>query len=154
MKRLLIVLVILLVLVPSQVHAEGIDDYDSYIESVCDTYSVCPELIKSMIITESAGDPDVVSADGKHIGQMQINPKVHRSRMKKLGVTDLKNAYQNILVGVDYVAELFDTYEEPAMVLDAYSGQLHAEEWYETNMTKYSRKILERSAEMEREDEK
>ena len=64
--------------------------------------------------------------------------------MKRLGVTDLTNGYQNIMVGIDYLAELFAEYHDPAQVLDAYNGQLHSDEWYEAgNMSKYSRRILE-----------
>jgi len=150
MKRLAI-LPILLLLLPSKVQAQDLEDYDYYIESVCETYDVCPELITSMIIHESRGQADVVSKNGKYVGLMQINPKVHKSRMDKLGVTDLKNAYQNILVGVDYVAELFELYDDPAKVLDAYSGQLHKDSWYESgNLTYYSKEILTNSAELER----
>ena len=119
-------------------------EYIDYIEGVCETYDVSPALIQSIIFHESSWCTAVTSPSGNHIGLMQISPSSHRARMKRLGVTDLTNGYQNIMVGVDYLAELFAEYHDPAQVLDAYNGQLHSDEWYEAgNMSKYSRRILE-----------
>lgn len=40
------------------------------------------------------------------LGLMQIIPKYHSERMKRLNVTNLYDPYSNLLVGVDYLAEL------------------------------------------------
>lgn len=130
------------------------EEYVPMIEEICEEYNICPELVETIIWHESRFIPTVVGS-GKYIGMMQIHPGSHKDRMKRLGVTDLKDARQNITVGVDYLAELFEEYEDPGVVLDYYSGQPHEITWYEAgNMTKYSRLILEESAGLEREHEK
>lgn len=42
--------------------------------------------------------------------------------MKELGVTDLYDPRQNMTVAADYLAELFEEYGEPGMVLMKYNG--------------------------------
>lgn len=155
MKRKIYLLALLLLLKPLTAEAkEPQPEYIEYIEGLCETYQICPELVESVIFYESSWTTDVVSSSGC-VGLMQINEKVHRKRMKALGVTDLKNGYQNILVGVDILSDLFSQYEDTQLVLDAYSGQLHSDEWYASGkMTSYSKKILEYSEELEREHDK
>ena len=131
--------------------ASPTEEYISYIEGVCETYDVSPELVQSLIFYESSWCTAVTSPSGNHIGLMQVSPSSHRARMKRLGCTDMTNGYQNIMVGVDYLAELFAEYHDPAMVLDAYNGQLHSEEWYDAgNISKYSEKILNYAEELEK----
>ena len=79
---------------------------------------------------------------------MQINPKWHKSRMEKLGVEDLYNAEQNLKVGIDYLNELFLKYNDSVIVLNVYNSGKPIEKF-----TNYSRKILERSADLESERE-
>ena len=124
-------------------------EYEKYIESVCREYFICPELVEAIIFYESSWTESVVSKNGQCVGLMQINEKVHKGRMKHLAVTDLKDGEQNILVGVDYLAELFAKYEDVAMVLDAYNGNLHKEKWYITHTSAYANKVLKLSAELE-----
>lgn len=125
-------------------------EYLDYIDGVCETYNISPALVQAIIFHESSWCTAVTSPSGNHIGLMQISPSSHRTRMKKLGVTDLTNGYQNIIVGVDYLAELFEAYHDPAQVLDAYNGQLHSEKWYEDgNMSSYSKRILETAEQIE-----
>ena len=81
---------------------------------------------------------------------MQISEDWHQDRMEKYGVTDLTDPYDNILLGVDYLAELFRHYEDPAMVLMVYNGDSRAWDYWETGeMSEYAAKILERAAELE-----
>lgn len=157
MKRKILILLIasLLLTNPISTQAKTITpEYEDYIEAVCETYNLCPELVESIIFYESSWTTDAVSSAGC-IGLMQIHPKSHAKRMEKLGVTDLTNAYQNILVGCDLLAELFEVYGEPCKALDAYAGTLKKDSWYEAgNMSKYSRLILNYSAELERTHDK
>ena len=125
------------------------EEYEKYIESVCKEYFVCPELVEAIIFYESSWTESVVSKNGQCVGLMQINESVHKGRMKHLAVTNLKDGEQNILVGVDYLAELFEKYEDPMLVLDAYNGNLRKESWYLSHTSSYANKVLKLSAELE-----
>ena len=53
---------------------------------------------------------------GGDIGYMQINQEWHTDRMERLGATDLKNPYQNVRIGIDYMAELLGQYQTSVAV--------------------------------------
>ena len=50
---------------------------------------------------------------GDSYGYMQVQPRWHRDRMARLGVTDLLDPYSNFLVGCDFLAELLAKYDLP-----------------------------------------
>ena len=50
---------------------------------------------------------------GKSYGYMQVQPRWHKDRMARLGVTDLLDPYSNFLVGCDFLAELLAKYDLP-----------------------------------------
>lgn len=128
----------------------GADDFTEYIEIVCEGYNICPELIEAVIERESGWDPK--AENGGCIGLMQISQKWHKDRMERLGAKDLKNPYDNILVGVDYLAELFGKHEDVGWVLMTYNGDSRANRYLENGkLSGYAEWILERSAELERE---
>lgn len=77
----------------------------------CREYGVDYALIIAMIETESSYKPGAVSYDGKCKGFMQINPGFHADRMERIGAVDLFNPYDNIAVGVDFIAELLHKYD-------------------------------------------
>jgi hypothetical protein len=71
--------------------------------------------------------------------------------MEKLGVSNLYDECGNILVATDYLAELFEKYEDVAYVLDKYNGNSKAKYNYDNGiLSAYSKKILERSEELTR----
>lgn len=81
------------------------DRINDYICFICEGYrNVTPELIKSVIVSESSYNPK--AKNGDHIGLMQISKRWHNNRAIKLGVEDLYDPYGNILVGTDYLDEL------------------------------------------------
>lgn len=130
--------------------AERQEELEEYIEAVCEPRHICPELIEATIERESRWDPKAVNGDC--MGLMQISERWHRERMERLGVTDLFDPYDNILVGVDYMAELFEKYEDAGMVLMVYNGDSRAKDLQATeNLSEYAEWILNRSAELERE---
>lgn len=96
------------------------DSVMAYLEDVCEAYQVSPELVQAIIERESKWNPG--ARDGRCIGLMQIDPSWHVSRMRRLGVTDIEDPRQNILVGVDYLHELFEKYEDMYAVLMFYNG--------------------------------
>lgn len=123
-----------------------------YIAEACDMYNVCPELIEAMIERESDWNPNAYN--NGCIGLMQINAKYHKERMQKLGVTDLTDPEENILVGVDYIAELFEKYEDVYAVLQFYNAG-YSEKYgigaYEKGIyTDYAIEVSERAVELER----
>ncbi len=108
-------------------------------------YGISPELIMAIIEKESMGQPDVESGGCK--GLMQISSKWHKDRMKRLGVTDLFDERSNILVGADYLSDLFEEYDEVSTVLMVYNGDSRAfEDGY---FSDYAEDILKRSEELE-----
>lgn len=130
--------------------AERQEELEEYIEAVCEPRHICPELIEATIERESRWNPNAVNGDC--MGLMQISERWHRERMERLGVTDLFDPYDNILVGVDYMAELFERYEDPGMVLMVYNGDSRAKDLQATGkLSEYAEWILNRSAELERE---
>ena len=122
------------------------EQIDEMIVSMCEEKNICPELVQSIVFYESSYKPN--AKNNEHYGLMQINPKWHKSRMEKLGVEDLYNAEQNLKVGIDYLNELFLKYNDSVIVLNVYNSGKPIEKF-----TNYSRKILERSADLESERE-
>lgn len=111
-------------------------------------YGICPELLMAIIETESGGKAD--AQNGSCVGLLQISEKWHKSRMKELGVTDLMDEESNILVGCDYLSELFEEYEDAALVLMIYHGEKNAiTNWEKGDISSYALRILSRSAELE-----
>lgn len=129
--------------------AERQEELEEYIEAICEPRHICPELVEAMIERESRWNPEAVNGDC--MGLMQISERWHRERMERLGVTDLFDPYDNILVGVDYMAELFERYEDPGMVLMVYHGEKNAVEKASSGeISDYADWILCRSEELER----
>lgn len=125
------------------------EDVQNYCEEIGGEYGICPEFLEAIIYSESRGQADAKNGGCK--GLMQIAENWHRDRMKRLGVTDIFDEYSNILVGADYLAELFEEYGEASLVLDIYHGDSRAQYNYERGiLSEYAEKILDRSAELER----
>lgn len=124
------------------------DEYVSYIEEISAEYGICPELIEAIVEHESSGQATATNGNCK--GLMQIYEKYHTDRMKRLGVTDLYDPYGNILVGVDYLAELAMKYQDIGTVLMSYNGSSNAVSRGESgDYTEYALSIMERSYELE-----
>lgn len=124
-------------------------EYIWYVEEISEMYNVCPELIFAIIEQESSGNPNAENAGC--YGLMQVSERWHKDRMERLGVTDLFDPYGNILVGVDYLMELADTYGDLDMILMVYNGSSDAQErWENGNPTEYVTDIVNRSVELER----
>lgn len=100
------------------------EELQDYIFDICEEYSVDPELIVSMIFHESNFDSAVIGENdsGYSYGLMQIMPRWNYERMERLGCLDLLNPYQNVLVGVDLVAEYVQKGYGIEWALMAYNG--------------------------------
>lgn len=84
------------------------EDLQDYIFYLCDQYEIDPRIVIGMIRKESTYNPNCIGDNGNSFGLLQIQPRWHQSRMNKLGADDLLNPYDNILVGIDYLAEMLD----------------------------------------------
>ena len=112
-------------------------------------YDICPELLMAMIEAESSGNPKAENGDCK--GLMQISERWHTGRMEEIGADDIWSETDNIHIGANYLHELFNRYEDVALVLMVYNGESDAIEKAENGyISDYARKILDRSAELER----
>lgn len=126
-------------------------NYDQLCEKIGAQYHICPELLEAMIERESQGNASAVSSGGD-VGLLQVNPKWHKDTMDKLGVTNLKDPYGNIMVAADYIAQLFEQYDDLPMVLMTYNGSKDADQrWTIGAYTDYATQIMDRTAELERE---
>lgn len=81
------------------------DELQSHIKNVCEMYELDVPLTLAVIGMESNYRCEAVGDNGESYGLMQIQPKWHKARMDRLGVTDLMDPYQNVLVGIDILAE-------------------------------------------------
>lgn len=125
-------------------------EYIKYVEQISEQYDICPELIESIIYYESRWNPKATNKTTGCKGLGQINPKVHKARMKKLGVTDLYDPYSNILIMADYLSELFEQYEDVATVLMIYSeGTKGIKKAEKGKISKHVQLILEMSEQLE-----
>lgn len=112
-------------------------------------YDICPEFLEAIAFHESRFVQD--AENGTCIGVMQVNTAAHQKRIEKLGVTDICDINSNVMVAADYLAELFDEYDDPAVVLGYYHGEKNAKRRAESGiLSPYVRAILEKSEELER----
>lgn len=121
------------------------NEIQHYIYELGWEYDINPILVMAIIQKESKCDPDAIGDSGKSIGLMQIQQQWHTARMKKLKCTDLRDPYENITVGMNYLAELFEGDQSTEWVLMAYNGgrtwaNKHASIGY---TTKYAREVIE-----------
>jgi soluble lytic murein transglycosylase-like protein len=99
----------------------------------------------AIIEVESGCDPDKLGDGGNSVGLMQIQPIWHLDRIEALSVDDLRDPYQNVDLGIDYLAELYATGHDTAWVLMAYNGG----QSYATNMvnagtvSNYAQQVME-----------
>lgn len=98
------------------------EDLQDYIFEVCADYNIDPALVMAVIKKESNFKPDTLGDSGRSYGLMQIQPRWHQARADALNCSNLTNPYHNVTVGIDILAELFDTGKSLEWVLMAYNG--------------------------------
>lgn len=124
-----------------------------YAEELCADKNVSYPLVLAMIEKES-GYQNLGKNDHNCIGYMQISEKWHQDTMERIGCTDLYDGFENVAVGVEILASMFEEYEDASMVLMAYNmGQSGAAELWEkgTYSSSYSRSVLSRASEISNE---
>ena len=114
-------------------------------------FNICPELLMAMAERESRCLPGVENGSCK--GLMQVNASCHKQRFIEAGWSETEwiDPYKNMYVAADYLADLFDDYEDVGIVLGLYHGESNAvSRAQKGQLSSYVTKILDRSAELER----
>lgn len=151
MKRAIALVMIATILVVKPYSTNATETYIGYCEEIGQKYNICPELIQAIVEQESNYNPNA-HGSSDDTGLMQVIPKWNRDRMKRLGITDLYDPYQNILCGTDLIAELAEKYGDPYLVLMCYNEGEYGGAVERYNSGKYSNyavSIMERAAELE-----
>ena len=105
-------------LTPSQGSINRVNMYDGYINEASKKYGVEPSLIKSVILTESAGNVKAVSS-AKAKGLMQLMD----GTAQDMGVKNSFDPEQNIMGGTKYLSELLRKYDgDVKLSLAAYNA--------------------------------
>ena len=157
--RTAIILLILVLALLNELTVKSADKNEiaEYVTVIARDYGISPEFVMAVIQTESSWRADVTN--GNCIGLMQVNPNCHKDRMERIATDygfegeDLTNPYFNVTVGIDYLCELFEEYEEPSYVLDVYNGNSKAKKNFEQGkISSYAKKVLDLAYEMELEN--
>lgn len=126
----------------------------NYIMYLCDEYCVSASLVMAVIERESSFDTSAIGDNGRSFGLMQIQEHHHSERMDRLGVDNLLNPYQNVLVGIDILAEKLANYDTVGEALTAYNaGDSGAYKHYFSKgiyASNYAEEIIKRAEELER----
>lgn len=112
---------------------------------ICEDYdNVDPELVIAIIQKESEYIP--TAENGGCVGLMQVSKKYNADRAEELGVEDFFDPEGNILIGVDYLSELINTYEDVYLVLMLYNMKWKsAFEMYNSGkVSNYAKSVMEK----------
>lgn len=121
-------------------------ELQAHIINECGAHSINPAIVFAMIERESRFEADAVGDNCNSFGLMQVQKKWHEERMERLGVTDLLDPFQNVTVGIDYLAELLNRGNGVEWALAAYNaGASGANKGYGE---RYAIGVLERSEEL------
>ena len=114
-------------------------------------YNICPEFLIAVAKRESEFNPEAVN--GSCVGLMQVSLRWHTDRMERCHVTEeeMWTVDGSMHVAADYLAELFEEYEDAALVLMIYNGDSDASAFAQgdCDMSDYASDILTYSRELE-----
>jgi soluble lytic murein transglycosylase-like protein len=101
-------------------------EYDGMIERAAHSATVQADLVRAVIVVESAFNPRAVSSKGA-LGLMQLQPATAR----RFGVSNAFDPEQNIAAGARYLSELIARYDNSIeLALAAYNAGEEAVERY------------------------
>ena len=81
------------------------DELQAHIVELSQEAEIDPAVVFAVIEVESRYEVNAMGDSGRAYGLMQVQERWHRERMADLGVTNLLDPYQNVSVGIDYLAE-------------------------------------------------
>lgn len=130
---------------PEQYMEENYVDIPLEVSESCEKYGeeygICPEVGEGLCWRETRCQSDAENGNCK--GVAQIDVKVHKDRLKRLGITNIYDTDQNIHVMFDLLKELYEQEKDLAKSLDAYNGN------GKNGKSKYAKDILTVSAALE-----
>ena len=110
-------------------------------ETAGQVFNIEPELLEAICWVESTCNPNAVNGPCK--GIMQISEQWHRDRMKRLGVSSIYDKAGNIMIGADYLNELYGKYHDDACTLMAFNGDSKVESYAKRGqVSDYANKVL------------
>lgn len=122
------------------------EDLQDVIIDTASGRGVDPALVLAIIEKESRYNTDASGDSGRSQGLMQIWRSFHEKRMEKLGAVNLYDPRDNVIVGIDILAEKLDKYEDIEKALIAYNaGDAGAKKHYFSKgiySSSYSRAVL------------
>jgi soluble lytic murein transglycosylase-like protein len=165
MKKLLLLTVFLLILMPSKkalAYEEPVAGITVTLDAVKDKpiekavayysaiYHVDSNLVLAVIDGESEGNPNAINKNrngSTDHGLMQINSCNHEWLSKELGITDFHDPVQNIQAGTYILSLLTAKYDNYHRVLMAYNmGEKRTRELWRQGIrtSRYSRRVMEK----------
>ncbi len=106
-------------------------ELQQYMQELCEENNLSFAFALMVMESESQYNPDAVGDDGMSIGYFQIN-QINWERMAEEYGYDPHKPKGNIGSGVAILAELFEKYEDPYMVLLSYKcGESRGKDLYE-----------------------
>jgi len=96
---------------------DSLSQYNNIINKAADKYKLQPSLLKAVIKTESAGDPNAVSSAGAK-GLMQLAD----TTAADMGVEDVFNPQENIEGGAKYLRQMINRFGDLKKALAAYNA--------------------------------
>ena len=129
------------------------EDLQDVIIDTAESYGTDPALVIAVIEKESGYNPDAAGDNGRSQGLMQIWRSFHEKRMEKLGAVNLYDPRDNVIVGIDILAEKLEKYEDAEKALIAYNaGDAGAKKHYFSKgiySSSYSRAVLKIAEEIQ-----
>lgn len=117
-----------------------------YIVETADKAGVDPKLVFAVIAVETGGtwNAEIEGDGGNSHGLMQIYASCHTDRMERLGVFDLTDPFQNVLVGIDLLGELMEKGNGEVWALHCYNGgEAYANRMQENGeISRYAERVL------------
>lgn len=128
------------------------EDLQLHIIAQAEQYGLDPAIVFAVIWKESRYFYTASGDNDESLGIMQIKQKFHQWRMDCLGVTDLLDPYQNVMVGCHLLGEKLREYGDIEMALMVYNaGATGAKNnWFSKGIysNKYSQAILAKAEEL------
>ena len=103
-----------------QIDVQGISN--EMIDDIATRSGVDPNIVKAIIKEESGGNPNAVGDGGESMGLMQIQPKWHRAKMEELGIINLYDPQENVILGCAILSDIYDKYGSYEDALSVYNS--------------------------------
>lgn len=81
-----------------------------------------PEVYQQTEYKVVSNNPNAVGDGGESIGLMQIQPRWHQTKMEELGIVNLYDAQENVILGCAILSDLYDKYGNYEDALSVYNS--------------------------------